>query len=399
MASKPSVEQWNEPDSEATKSGFGKWARPRSPYDIFMEEQGIPIYRGIGVYRVQDLPLQPWKRLGGNGTFIQLYGTEGKWGMYVVEVPAAGALNIEKHMYEEIYYVVEGRGTTEVWRDGSPDKNTFEWTAGSLFTIPINATHRLINATSSPSLLLSGTTAPPVVNLFQSTDFVFNSDYQFVDRYDASADYYKPSEDLEPDPVRGLAMRRTNIMPDIVHCELPMDNRRSPGYRRIEPYMSGNKFYLWVGQHEVGRYSKAHAHGSAAVLINLVGKGYTYTWPRTLGMHPWEDGHTDQIVRQDYEPVGMVTAAPMSGEWFHQHFGTSAGGLRLTAWFGPHAPGREAGVPGEEDTDRGAIDVTEGGSAIPYHLEDPYLRAEYADYLAESGVESRMNPEFYNPKK
>ena len=26
-------------------------------------------------------------------------------------------------------------------------------------------------------------------------------------------------------------------------CELPLDNRRSPGYRRIEPHMAGNRFY------------------------------------------------------------------------------------------------------------------------------------------------------------
>jgi hypothetical protein len=40
-----------------------------------MEAQGIPIYRGIGVRRVQDMPLKRWERMGGNGTFIQLYGT------------------------------------------------------------------------------------------------------------------------------------------------------------------------------------------------------------------------------------------------------------------------------------------------------------------------------------
>jgi hypothetical protein len=194
-------------------------------------------------------------------------------------------------------------------------------------------------------------------------------------------------------------MRRTNIMPDIINCELPSDNRRSPGYRRVEPYMTGNKFYLWIGQHEMGRYSKAHAHGSAAVLICLKGKGYTYTWPRALGMHPWEDGFADQVKRQDYEPVGMVTAAPMTGDWFHQHFGVDAQEFRLTAWFGPHAPGREAGVPGEEDSDRGAIDVDEGGSAIPYHQEDPYLRKEFEGRLAELGRETRMKEEFYNPEK
>ncbi|MEE8518390.1 MAG: cupin domain-containing protein, partial [Dehalococcoidia bacterium] len=186
MATK--TQEWQEPTGQSEKSGLGKWKRPRSPYDMYMEEQGIPIFRDIGVERVQDLPLKPWKRLGGKGTFIQLYGTEGKWGMYVVEVPAAGALNPEKHMYEEIYLVVDGRGTTEVWRDGSNKKNTFEWSKGSLFSIPMNATHRIINATNSPALLLSGTTAPPVMNLFQSTNFVFNTDYSFEDRYDEGAD-------------------------------------------------------------------------------------------------------------------------------------------------------------------------------------------------------------------
>jgi hypothetical protein len=237
-----------------------------------------------------------------------------------------------------------------------------------------------------------------VLNLFQNQDFVFNTDYKFRDRFDESEDYYKPSEEIEPDPVRGLAMRKTNIIPDIVNCELPSDNRRSPGYRRIEPFMSGNKFYLWIGQHEQGRYSKAHAHGSAAVLICLTGRGYTYTWPRALGMHPWEDGHADQVKRQDYEPGGMVTAAPMTGDWFHQHFGISTSDFRLTAWFGPHAPGREPGVPGEEDIDKGAIDVTEGGSAIPYHLEDPYLRKEFDETLRTLGVTSRMDPAFYEPR-
>ena len=50
--------------------------------------------------------------------------------------------------------------------------------------------------------------------------------------------------------------------------------------------MTGNTFYLWIAQHENGRYSKAHAHTSAAVLICLKGKGYTYTWPEQAGRRP-----------------------------------------------------------------------------------------------------------------
>ena len=84
-----------------------------------MEAEGIPVFRDIGISKVQDLPLMPWKRTGGRGHFIQLYGTETKWGCYVVEVPG-GALNPEKHMHEEIFLVVEGRGTTECGSRATP---------------------------------------------------------------------------------------------------------------------------------------------------------------------------------------------------------------------------------------------------------------------------------------
>ena len=139
------VVHWHEPKAGEI-AGFGKFERAPSNYDRFMESEGIPVHRAIGVRRVQDLPLAPWKRLGGRGTYIQLYGTEGLWGMYVVEVPGGGALNIEKHLYEKTVLVVEGRGTTEVWQDGSDRKQTFEWQQYSMFSIPLNARHRFVNA-------------------------------------------------------------------------------------------------------------------------------------------------------------------------------------------------------------------------------------------------------------
>ena len=128
------------------------------------------------------------------------------------------------------------------------------------------------------------------MNTLQSVDAVFNCPMQFHDRFSGADDFYKYNDDVEPDPVRGLAMRRTNLVPDAVNCDLPLDNRRSPGFRRVEPFMTGNTFYFWIGQHENGRYSKAHAHTSAAVLICIKGKGYTHTWPERLGVTPWKDG-------------------------------------------------------------------------------------------------------------
>ena len=164
---------WHEPAGNK-KAGFGEFKKQPTPYDAFMESEGIPVFRDIGISKVQNLPLAPWKRTGGRGTYIQLHGTEGKWGTYLVEVPGAGALNAEKHLYEEIYYVVEGRGTTEVWLDKDSKRHVFEWQKGSCFSIPLNASHRFVNATNSPALLYCGTTAPNVMNLYDNINFIFS---------------------------------------------------------------------------------------------------------------------------------------------------------------------------------------------------------------------------------
>jgi hypothetical protein len=264
-----------------------------------------------------------------------------------------------------------------------------------MISIPINARYRLINAASGGALLLSGNTAPNVLNSLNNVGAVFDNSYIFHDRFSGADDFFKPKDDIEPDPVRGLAMRRTNFIPDVVNCDLPLDNRRSVGYRRIEPLMTNNQFYFWIAQHENGRYSKAHAHTSAAVLICLKGKGYTYSWPERLGPTPWKNANTDDIMRLDYGPFGIVTAAPGGARWYHQHFSVSKNPFRLTAWFGPHNPGRDPGAPGTKHTDYTAIDLDKGGTAIPYWLEDPYLRKEFEETLKLNNVECRMDPKWY----
>ena len=106
-----------------------------------------------------------------------------------------GALNVEKHMYEKVVFVVDGRGSTEVWSDPAK-KQTFEWQKGSCFSIPLNASHRFVNATNSPALLYCGTTAPNVMNLFDNTNFIFNNHFNFTDRYSGNDDFFKSVEDV-----------------------------------------------------------------------------------------------------------------------------------------------------------------------------------------------------------
>jgi len=117
-------------------------------------------------------------------------------------------------------------------------------------------------------------------------------------------------------------------------------------------------------------------------------------------MHPFSSGKGSQVFRVDYEPVGMVSAAPMSGDWFHQHFGIGREPLRMTAWFGPNnARGRRPGRPGEKEKDLGAIDIRDGGNAIPYDEEDPYIRREFEETLHQEGTKSRMEAWLYEKPK
>lgn len=164
--------------------------------------------------------------------------------------------------------------------------------------------------------------------------------------------------------------------------------------------MTGNKFYIKIGQHETGRYAKAHAHTSATVLMCVKGSGYTYTWPEHLGINPWADGKGDQVERVDYEPFGIVSAAPGGARWYHQHFNASKEPFRLIMWNGPNHPSLVTGLaPGSRQIDYTGMDITEGGTSIPYWMEDPYLREEFEARLAQEGGESTMVASLYEKPK
>jgi len=108
-------------------------------------------------------------------------------------------------------------------------------------------------------------------------------------------------------------------------------------------------------------------------------------------MKPWENGQGDKVRRQTYEPVGMISAAPMRGDWYHQHFGTDPEGLRLLVFDGPYGPAfRRGGAPGADASDLGATDTRDGGNAISYVDEDPQVRKNYETALAAEGMKSGM---------
>ena len=396
MATQDQTKLTFEEPGEDEPAGYHVYKRQKSPYERYMDEEGIPIFRGIGVRDTRDLPLGPWARRGGRGTFLYLNGCENVKGMYLVEVPSGGALNPDKHFFDEFYLVIDGRGSTEVWTEGSTQRQIFEWQPGSLFMVPLNATYRLVNATGSPALLLASNNAPPIMNIFQHRAIIFDNPFVPRARFPGNEDFFKARDEVEADPVRGRAAIRSNLFPDVAHCFLPLDNQRARGFRRIQPYFHGfipeAGMGGFVGEYPSGRYSKAHYHASGAVLVCLTGKGYTFNWPVAFGQRPWEAGQGDQVKILDYVPGGLVAAAPGGGNWFHQHFSIGQEPLRvLNFWGGPNGSwGHEEDQDKEEIPAWNIYGIEHGGRSINYRNEDPYVRQFYFQRLSEEGVQPQM---------
>jgi mannose-6-phosphate isomerase-like protein (cupin superfamily) len=400
--------QYNEPTGDGRAGWQGDdgriYARRlATPWETYLKEEGLPIFKGIGCYDSRELPRADWARVGGKATFIQLIGTNNSSGMFVVEIPARGALKPQRHMYEERYIVVEGRGSVEVWKNGSSTKTAFEYQPWSVFSVPLNANFQIINSSSSPAIMIAVNTAPRVMNQFDNQAFVFENSFNFDDRFGGNLeDFWKPAEDFEPQPVRGRAMITTNLIPDAANTYLPLDNNRGPGHRWLAPNMVGNRqIQGWIAEYPSGRYAKAHAHGAGAVLVCMRGKGYSITWPREEGgFTPWKDGKGDLVKMQEYIPGGMISAAPGPSNWFHQHFAFGKDPFRVFNYTGgvPGAGGGGGGSSAEEgsmELQQSLTDIPNGGIALPYYMEDPYIRKYFEQRLKEEGAVLTMPLEVY----
>ncbi len=159
-------------------------------FDEWVKREGLDLIRGHKVEDVYTQLLKPWARTGGNAVQIQLQGTGELNAAYICEIAPKNQLLPQKHMYEEMVFILTGRGSTTVWYD-EKHKNSFEWQAGSLFAIPLNSHYQHFNGSGSePVRYLAVTTAPIMMNLIRNEDFIFNNDAVFPERYQGQDNYF-----------------------------------------------------------------------------------------------------------------------------------------------------------------------------------------------------------------
>jgi oxalate decarboxylase/phosphoglucose isomerase-like protein (cupin superfamily) len=337
-----------------------------TPYRRWIAAEGLDVISAMYVPNLRTVDVKPWPRRGGKGVYVNHDASRTSNDCYVCEIPAGKKLEPQRQLFEEMILVLSGRGSTSVWNDAG-SRITFEWKEGSMFAIPLNAWHQHFNGSGQePVRYVAVTNGPSVMNLYDDPNFVFNTSYDFKNRFAGEPDYFSPKTEPE-----GFLLP-TNFVPDAVNLPLISAKERGAGGGHIRFNMAKGSMSSHISQFPVGTYKKAHAHGPSAHVIILSGEGYSLMWPE--GEEP---------KRYDWQ-VGSLIVPP--NKWFHQHFNSGKTPARYLAFKHEVALIRNSqGVP------TAWISKRVGGDQIDYADETPQVRNMFADALAKHGVEPAMD--------
>ena len=340
-------------------------AEKETPYTRWVKSEGLDIVSSFYVPDLHSVELKPWPRRGGRGVFLNHDASRTSNDCYVCEVPPGKELAPQHQLYEEMIYVLDGRGSTTVWNEAGK-RIAFEWKAGAIFAIPLNAWHQHFNGSGTePARYVAVTNAPAVINAFGDLDFVFNTRRDFADRFNGEPEYFANRGEQ-----RGLLLD-TNFVADAINLPLMAAKERGAGGGHIRFSMARGHMNSHISQFPTGTYKKAHAHGPGAHVIIMSGEGYSLMWPE--GEEP---------KRYEWREGSMIVPPNL---WFHQHFNTGTAPARYLAFKAEGVSIRNAqGVP------KAWISRRLGGDQIDYADESPRIRQWFQDALAKRGLESRM---------
>jgi oxalate decarboxylase/phosphoglucose isomerase-like protein (cupin superfamily) len=336
-----------------------------TPYLKWVREEGLDIIDGLYVPSLYTVELKPWARRGGKGVIVNHDASRTSNDCYVCEIAPGGKLAPQRMLFEEMIMIISGRGSTSVWNDKG-QRVTFEWGPGALFAIPLNCWHQHFNSSGrEPARFCAVTNAPPVINLYEDPEFVFNTKHDFKERFAGEADYFAAKTETN-----GFKLV-TNFVPDGVNLPLITAKERGAGGGHIRFNFAKGSMNAHISQFPIGTYKKGHRHGPGAHVIILSGEGYSLMWP---------EGEEPRYYKWE---VGSLIVPP--NLWFHQHFNTGPTPARYLAFKHEVVSVRNAqGVP------KAWISTRIGGDQIDYVDEKPEVRTRFTDALAKHGLKTQM---------
>lgn len=344
-----------------------------NPYARWVAAQGIPVEEGFAV-DLLAVDTAPWAVTGTPAALVHVAGRGDFANVVVTELPAAGATEPQRHLYEEVVYVLSGHGNTVI-EGGDGRQHSFEWGPRSLFGLPLNARYRHFNSSGSePARLASVTSLPLAINVFRQEKFVFDNPWSFEERFGDDGRFAGQGDFVEV--VAGRHMWETNFVPDVAAFDLPVWAARGQGSRNLKFVLADATMHAHVSEMPVGTYKTGHRHGPDFHVFTVTGHGYSLLW---------YEGDND-FSRVDWRH-GVVYAP--ADQQFHQHFNSSANPVRYlaVAYGGLRYPFTEERRRHFYGVDKS---VNEGGRQIDYVDEDPRIRQLYVNEVAKEGVECGM---------
>jgi mannose-6-phosphate isomerase-like protein (cupin superfamily) len=285
------------------------------PHREFIERDGIPIVEsfGIDLLRVETAP---WPRLGVPGAVVHLDARGDFCNLYLCDLPPGGATEPQRHLFEEVMYVLEGSGSTTLELPGG-DKRSFEWGRGSLFALPVNMRYRLYNGSGlRPARVAAVTNLPMVMKLYRNERFVFDTPFDFVERLGDEQFLQGGGAFLETREHRH--MWETNFVPNLLSFEhMRLSPGRGRGSANIMFILADSTMHAHMSEIPSGDYKKAHRHGEGYHIFQLSGAGYSLYW------------NTGEEPRRVDWTYGLLHSPP--DQMWHQHFNVSEQPARYLA--------------------------------------------------------------------
>ncbi len=352
----------------------------RDPYLEWAKAEGVPVVEDFAV-DLNQVATQPWSRMGVPGAFVHLKGRGDFMSLFVIDLPPGGKCVPQRHLYEEVIYVLSGHGSTKVEIDGR--SHSFEWGPNSLFALPLNVKYQHFNASGTEKArLVSANNLTAMMNQFYDNDFIFNNPFVFRSRT-RKEEYFRGEGEM-CETQRGRFMWETNFVADVAGFKLEAWDRRGAKSSNMRFSLAEGIMHAHTSEMPVGTYKKGHRHGPDFHVLTLKGQGYSLFWQE-------ED---QDFIRIDWRPG--VVFAPVD-QIFHQHFNTSPFPARYLALavgslrYPFTAQKRQVFLGVDQD-------VKQGGCQIEYDAQDPRIHKLYLQELAKNGIKSGMG-EYFDESK
>ncbi len=159
------------------------------------ETRQFLIVEGVIARDIATFPLAPRPKRSSRAAAFDPLGGNTTLGIHLSEVPPGGEKAGHRHLDEATFYIVSGRGWTELRQADTVPVQRVDWQAGDVVAIPANAWHQHFNADpKEPARQLAFKNTRLLRRLFHSREFVYANDFRFNDRYADEEDYWSRRE-------------------------------------------------------------------------------------------------------------------------------------------------------------------------------------------------------------